>query len=480
MRILSLSHRLMHPTIDNHNIFNAPALFDYEAIVIDVAGVAAAIHNAASAQEAYQTHADIPVADGESLDGVAGIADTLRRRHEELTRALERGAVVIVFMDRPGQITGVAGYHGLDRYFFLPAPAGMSWDTTTIRGGEGVTLSINDPGHPTVDVMETYRRELLYRAHFNDRAPGFAGNARVIARSEGAAPIAAEFSVFNGRVIFLPSPREAGAGWLIQKESSALITAFEELLDRSDASAPAWLKQTAIPGIEALESEQKLRQTAADRALDELTEASAATDQRSLLRDALWRTGDRGLRPSVVACAELLGFSLKETTDGDPVLLDSDNELHLVVAGSEEAVDMAPHYRLRARLDAIIERGAQPARGLIVANGQRLARPEERQREIASPLRIAAESVGYAVITARDLFAAATAALDGLNEDAQSAIRTRLQTTDGVVTLDDLLSTEASATDDAPAAQDSQNGHGPTDEAEETEESPAETVASDN
>ena|GEM_PF-467249 len=476
MRILSLSHRLMHPTIDNHNIFNAPALFDYEAIVIDVAGVAGAIHNAVSAQEAYQTHADVPVANGESIDGVTGVADTLRRRHQELTRALERGAVVIVFMDRPGQITGVASYQGLDRYFFLPAPAGMSWDTTTIRSGEGVTLSISEPGHPTVDVMETYRRELLYRAHFNDRAPGFAGNARVIARSEGASPIAAEFSVFNGRVIFLPTPREAGAGWLIQKESNALITAFEELLDRSDASAPAWLKKTAIPGIEALQSEQQLRQIAADRALDELTEASIATDQRSLLRDSLWRTGDRGLRPSVVACAELLGFARKETTDGDPVLLDGDNELHLVVAGSDEAVDMAPHYRLCARLDAIIERGAQPARGLIVANGQRLTRPEERQREIADPLRVAAESVGYAVITARDLFAAATAALDGLNEDTQSAIRTRLQTTDGVVIFADLLSSEKSAAEDTTATTDSEHVHGPADGAK----TPTETVASDS
>ena len=479
MRILSLGHRLMHPTIDNHNIFNAPALHDYEAIVVDVARVAETIHNAVSSQEAYETHADVPVANGESLDGVTGIADTLRRRHEELTRALERGAVVLVFMDRPGQITGVAGYQGLDRYFFLPAPAGMAWDTTTIRGGEGVTLSISDPGHPTVDVMESYRRELLYLAHFNDRAPGFAGNARVIARSEGGAPVAVEFSVFNGRVIFLPAPRDAGANWLIQKESSAIIIAFEELLDRFEGTVPTWLKQTAVPGIEALEGEQQLRQTAADRALDELAEARAATGQRSLLRDVLWRTGDRGLRPSVLACTELIGFASKESSEGDPVLLDGDDELHLVVAGSEEAVDMAPHYRLRARLDAIIERGAPPPRGLIVANGQRITRPGERKREITDPLRVAAESVGYAVITTRDLFAAATAALDGLDEPAQAAIRTRLQTTDGVVTLADLLGSEEAATEDTPATTDSENGHGPADEAEDAEVA-TEPVASDS
>jgi hypothetical protein len=483
VRILSLGHRLMHPNIDNYNIFNAPALLDFEAIVIDVARVAEAIHNAISAQEAYQTHADVPVANGESIDGVTGIADTLRRRHEELTRALERGAVVIVFTDRPGQITGVAGYQGLDRYFFLPAPVGMSWDSNTLRGGAGSTLSVTDPAHPTVDVMETYRRDLLYRSYFNDRALGFAGNARVIARSEGGAPIAAEFSVLNGRVIFLPTPRESGVRWLVQNESNALIVAFGELLQRSDQNSPPWLLRTALPGLDELEREEGLRIAAASRAEDELAEARANLRQRSILRDILWRTGEHGLSPSVIACAELLGFTFKTTSEGDPVLLDGDDELHLVVAGSEEAVDMAPHYRLRARLDTIIERGAAPAHGLIVANGQRLTRPEERKREIADPLRVAAESVGYAVITTRDLFAAATAALDDLEENTRAAIRTRLKTTDGIVTLADLIGTREAATNDVSVAEvDSKNTDSTDDSANASEgaEAPTEAVISDN
>jgi hypothetical protein len=483
VRILSLGHRLMHPNIDNHNIFNAPAILDYEAIVIDVAATAQAIHNAVSSQEAFQTHADVPVANGESIDGVTGIADTLRRRHDELTRALERGAAVIVFTDRPGQISGVAGYQGLDRYFFLPAPTGMAWDSITLRGGEGSTLAVTDPAHPTVDLMETYRRSLLYRAYFNDRAPGFAGNARVIGRSEGGAPIAVEFSVLNGRVIFLPTPQESGVRWLIQSESDAIIVAFNELLQRSDEAAPSWVVRTPLPGLEDLEREQGLRIAAASHAEDELAEARSNLRDHAVLRDVLWRTGDHGLSPSVIACAQQLGFTSKESPEGDPILLDGDDELHLVVAGSEEAVDMAPHYRLRTRLDTIIERSSKPARGLIVANGQRLTRPEERKRETTESLRVAAESVGYAVITARDLFAAASATLDGLDELTQAAIRTRLRTTDGVVTLNDLLGTEdapEAATEEAPAAKlDSENGHGPADETEDAEVA-TEPVASDS
>ncbi len=61
MRILSLSHRLADPLIDNHHIFNAPVVADYEAIVVDIEGVAQSIQDAVAAAEQYLTYADLPV-----------------------------------------------------------------------------------------------------------------------------------------------------------------------------------------------------------------------------------------------------------------------------------------------------------------------------------------------------------------------------------------------------------------------------------
>src|SRR5262249_31655802 len=100
---------------------------------------------------------------------------------------------------------------------------------------------------------------------------------------------------------------------------------------------------------------------------------------------------------------------------------------------------MSPHYALRQRLDAILASSAVAARGLVVANGQRLGHPDERQREIDDSLRVAAEATRYAVIAAPVLFAAARAALAGAPTDTLSRIRERLATTDGVVRLDDLV-----------------------------------------
>jgi len=439
VRVLSLSHRLADPLVDNHNIFNAPAIADYEAVIVDVGGIAESIQSAVAASESFLTYADVPLVNGEPVDGVAGIADTLHRRLDEMTRALEHGSVVIVFAHPPAGISGVAGYQGLDRYFMLPAPAGLSWNGALLRGGSGSTFAITAAEHPAVDILETYRRDLLYRCFFDDHAPGFAGAGRVIARSEGGLPIGVEFSVLNGRVIFLPPPKEAGARWIVQKESKAVVSAFRALLGHADEEAPRWMASVDVPGLEGRAQERDLRQAALDRASSELAEAEAAVHELGEIRDVLWREGDQALQPAVVRCAELLGFTAQDTEGDAPRLLDGERELHYVVAGAEEAVDMAPHYRLRARLDGLIERRSEVARGLIVANGQRLTRPEERQREIAPALGVAAESVGYAVVTARSLFAAAVAAIGGLSEESKAAVRTRLLNVDGIVEFDDLL-----------------------------------------
>jgi hypothetical protein len=113
---------------------------------------------------------------------------------------------------------------------------------------------------------------------------------------------------------------------------------------------------------------------------------------------------------------------------------------------------MAPHYRLRARLDEVIERDRTAPRGLIVVNGERLREPSLRQTPYDDALRVAAEATRYAIVTADELFAAAVSALGGSDEAALATMRTRLLETDGVATLRDLLPAAASETSDEEVA----------------------------
>ena len=451
MRVLSLSHRMQHRLVDNHSIFNAPSIFDYDAIVIDVGGVSDTIRAAARAEQEFKTFADLVIVNGEPLAEGAGLADVLRRRRHEFARALDRGAVVAVFARPPALITEVLGFHGLDRYFMLPAPAGMAWDTTTIRGGEGTTVSVTDPDHPFARVIDLLRQDLLYRAYLDERAPGFASSARVFARSAGGGVLGVEFPVLNGRLVFLPTPRAVGASWLAPAEGAAMVEIMREMHRVPDDDPPRWLRDTAVPGLDALTAVEQRARLARERAEADERAAADAAAVRARLRDLLWEGAEYRLLPAIVACAELLGFESRQAADGEVVLSSAEGELHVAAAAATEAVDMSPHYRLRRRLDALIERRALAPRGIVIANGQRLLKPEERDREYIDALRVAAESTGYALLTSRWLFVAAVAALEGMPPETLVAIRRRLMSTNGLVELHDLLIPPVD--DDAQAAE---------------------------
>ena len=163
-------------------------------------------------------------------------------------------------------------------------------------------------------------------------------------------------------------------------------------------------------------------------------------DSKRNLRNILWTNGDHALKLAVIECAEILGFSVSETPKNELILSSNDKDLFTVVDGSIDAVDMNPHYRLRSQIDNVIEKESQSPRGLIIANGQRLTKPEERQNEISVPLQIAAESVGYAVGTAQEFFNATIAALNGTTPELLETIHEKLLSTDGIVNLTEIYS----------------------------------------
>ncbi len=441
MRVLSIGHPLPNSAVDNRSIFDAPTLFDYEAIVIDLAAVQESVREAALATAPHQTSAGVPVVNGESIGGASGLAELLNRRRDEMTRALERGAVVAAYLYPTSLVTEVAGMSGLDRYFLLPAPAGMGWDAQTIRGGEGRTGAIVDHAHPFASVVEATRRRLHYRAYLNDRARGVAEHARVFVRSTGGAPIGAQMPLLAGQLILLPAITSASSTQAMP-EAQAVVAAMQEALGRvDDDRRPGWLDDQPVPGL--AEREEKVDETRAalERAQGAFDDARAAAGELSPLREVLWRAGEQALMPAVVRCLELLGFGVRE--DGSGWLLTSpEGELLLEAEASEREVRMDPHYRLRARADRLLEERARPARGLIVISGHRMTEPVRREAQPGDALRVAAESVGYALLTVDELFSAASSALahadateGGADEATLAGWRACLVAGEGLVTL---------------------------------------------
>ena len=439
MRVLSISHRLPGMSFDNHSLFNAPTLFDYDTIVFGAGAVLTSIRAAALAEGEFATFADVPVVNGASIDGMTGLAALLQRRRDEVQRALERGATIVVYLAPPSMVTSVSGFTGADTYFYLPAPEGMAWDASTIVAGEGNSAVVVDHNHPFVPVIDSYQREVLYRAYFNERAPGFARHAKVFLRSSGGAPVGVEFPVLNGRIIFMPTSRQPGEETYADDLARTLAAAAEEFAGIAGGMSPYWVDDLAVPGLAERREAANAARGAAEAAQAASDAAAADLDALTSVREVVWAAGDSALLAATLACAEAIGFECGQTPEGDPVLLDGEMQIHVVAAASPEAVGMSAHYRLRQRLDRVIEQRAIAPRGLVIANGQCGARPDERKREIDDTLRVAAEATRYAVLSSRALFAATVAALEGASAETLAEVRQRLISTDGVIALGDLI-----------------------------------------
>jgi hypothetical protein len=294
-------------------------------------------------------------------------------------------------------------------------------------------VATTDHGHPFARFLDAARDRLLYRAVFDEHAPGFAGAARVFARSGGGQPVGVQFAVLGGQVVFLPTPRTR-AGDAALALGGAIEESVRDTLGRADLSegAPYWLEQQAVPGLAELQQAAASARERAHLAEEQAAAAESEAARLATVRDVLWREGRYGLVPAALRCFELLGFRI---WPGDDLVLRSDEgDLLLEVEGSTGAVGMAPHYRLRARLDAALAEG-RSERGLILVNGERTAAPQFRREPYVDALRVAAEASRYALLTAPDLFSAAMLAMSEGNAETLSAIRRRLRDTDGVVTL---------------------------------------------
>jgi hypothetical protein len=439
VRVLSIGRPLADPSIDNATIFSAPALDEYAAIALDPAGISASVAEAAEGRGGHHTLAGVPVVNGTPAGEAIGIAEVLRRRREELVSALERGALVLVFAHPQAALPQVLGFTGADRYWLLPAPPGLAWGPPLLRWAEGRALAVADHAHPCARWIDAVREDLLYRALFDGQAPGFAAAARVLARAAGGAPAAAEFAVLGGRVVFLPAP-EARGGDAALRHGAALAAAARELVDAPDPALapPYWLAEEALPGLDPLVAAAAAAREVATRAEERALAAEQEAAAYAQPRDALWLPNGRPLLAAVLRCCALLGFR-DASGEGPPLLAADAGELLLEVEAADVAVGMAPHYRLRARRDALAARGAPATPGLVVVNGWRGHAPARREQQHSDALRVAAESHGFALLATTELYAAARAVLAGATPDL-AALRARVLETHGAVTLADFVS----------------------------------------
>ncbi|MPZ50110.1 MAG: hypothetical protein GEU75_12570 [Dehalococcoidia bacterium] len=431
MRILSLGFGLPDSQVDNYDWASALSFYDYDAIVVDPAeAVSKLVEDLTKAGAGYITYNEEPITEGPSTALAVGLADLLRSRREEVERLLAHGGIVVVFAYPDVPHTHVFGFNGCHRYYWLPAPTGADYGPNFIKRAAGTQVKPVDYEHPFADFLEQQRTNVMYRATFAEGAEGIPG-ARVIGRSNGGAPIAIDFEVGGGRVIFLPalpqrlstSERQAIAGSIVAAIRNLLITSVED-------DPPEWLDAYLLPGLEESRKQYESGDSKLEQLEAEVTVARNAYRGLDRYRRLLWQEGKYGFDLPVRDALGLLGFNPSGAVDEPGAFYFSGELVFVETEGGIGPVGMEPHYRLRERLESSIAHESRRPHGLIVINGHRNLPPDERPQQHEDSLRVAAESMRYAVVDAVQLFNAVRDKMDGKDV---SAFAKRLLQTEGVV-----------------------------------------------
>lgn len=428
-RILSLGYPLPGPQVDNYSFLSAPSFFDYDALVVDPRALSLLIEGVVSGTAEAATFTDLPVRNAEPSAEAAALSDVLLRRRAETARLLANGGAIVCFAHPAARHEGVVGVELLDDYYWLPDDLRNACRPPALLEGGGTRGNVVDYQHPLASFVIGQLANITYRAYFDE---DHLSGAHVFARSGGGAAIGVDIGGDGGAVIMLPAMRPA-AGEARYAMSDALQAGIRHALGVTAAGrAPRWLASYPLSGLEERASGVESARAALSEAQARMDEAGAALDEVERYQRLLWQEGAVGLNEIVVDALRLIGFDVYAQDANAVELRSGDTAIYVEIEASEHPIDLAPHYRLRQRIEQAIERRGVAPRGLLIVNGCRLLPPSERQHEVSNALRLAAETMRYAITPASMLFAAVAATLAGDAAPAE-AYRCRIASEDGLL-----------------------------------------------
>lgn len=429
-RILSLGFPLPGVRVDNYSFLSAPSVFDYDAVVVDPSALGQLIEAVVAGAEEARAFSGDCVRNGPAAPGQASLAELLERRRDEIALLLGNGGAVVCFACPATTHEGIHGTRPLDDYYWLPGSVSLVCRPPALQPADGTEAYVVDYQHPLASFVAGQSANFAYRARFDT---ALVPDGHVFARSRGGAAIAVELPVASGRVVMLPALASMPSGDARYAMSDALQAGIRRLLGvAGEGREPPWTEAFAIPGLDARAADLAAARAASDDAEQELVRLQARYDELARFRRLLWQEGHLGLDEVVLDALRSIGFKVYDRDPAAVELRADGEQLLLEIESSARAIDLAPHYRLRQRIERVIEqRGAAP-RGLLVVNGQRSMRPQDRAHEVSDALRAASVTMRYCIAPAHTLFAALVAHLLGDDEKVAS-YRRALLCHDGII-----------------------------------------------
>ena len=272
MRILSINYPLPNANIDNKDIFNAPSIFEYKAIVLDPRAIENSVLKLINNEEDFYTDTGQKVTLEETKNNQINLLALLDRRAMEFKNALDSGSCIIIRTYPENLITKekvVKNVNNLNilnkifnkiinifntntlsqesdnkiinifkssRYFFLNNILEDTFDINKLLiQGSGVSYSKTED-YAFID--DSYFSSLLrnelgrisYNAYLNT-SYNKNSNIKPILSTVAGSVIAFKVDVLQGSLFFLPNFKE-GSIEEVMREANALTKEFEYFFNK--------------------------------------------------------------------------------------------------------------------------------------------------------------------------------------------------------------------------------------------------------
>ena len=339
------------------------------------------------------------------------------KRREQIEGLLQRGGVVVCFMEPLRSYSFNWNYDGEDHWKEV---TNYSWLLTSselveIKYSRGTTIDYIDTGHPFADYLNIRPSWSAYVDKDDCR------DWKVLASAFGTHAVSLSKRVGLGYVILLPSFYDYNNGELVE-------SCIEKLLaGREITPQPDWAKAILVPGQQELISKITQINEQANALEKERGTIIGANDKLERWKYLLYEKGKHHLEPVVRDALALLGYSVEPQPDkeGDGIVTFENSTALLEIGGSKGTIRIDKIGELTTNMGNFISQKGTQVKGILVGNPfceEPLENrpPKGSQKPLfAKELIESAETQGITVLLSTDLYEVVSQILEDKLTDAE-------------------------------------------------------------
>jgi hypothetical protein len=390
LRTLLIGVESQNPEIENvQSSFEAPSLFDFEIVIVDVDSVFPA-----------DWRKKIPMDEYRSVDLNAGhwFRKGLQKLQKETELLMQKGGMLICLL-RPMRGVKWQWFDSSERRDRTEFENNYDWipienlDGHIVSGFGRVIKLCDEPGSFARYLKMT---EAYWTAYIED-IERLKIKHRNIALNDAGEPIAAEVSIGKGSIVFLPLCEHANMSDILVE---CATSSFKKSIERPP---PTWTEKIRVPNEDTAQKSLDALAKKISELQAEYDTAFAALEEKTRVKKLLYEK-DEPLEEAVKKAFEELGFTLTKKGDKDWIASSDVGEAILEVTGSEGSIDID---KLRQLLDYWIddykESGVEK-KAILVGNHFANDPPEARGEPFTEKVLETSKVYSMCLIPALELF----------------------------------------------------------------------------